>query len=110
MDAEADLQRIYLNNVSEALGRARACEAFLSAYTSSQEVYTLEAAVLQARKSLECVVFPAIAPNKTAYEWLRLSAEEPADFRRDFNARKILQLLSEINADFYPIALLSPAR
>ncbi len=34
--------------------------------------------------------------------------DEPADYRKDYNARKILQLLGGINQDFYPTPVLPP--
>lgn len=110
MEGHAELQQIYLTKVSESLRRTSACEGFLQAYRSSKDLFALEASVLQVRKALECLAFAAIAPNKGAYEKLRLAADEPADYRKDFNARKILQMLTDINPDFYPVALLPPTR
>lgn len=101
-----ELQNIYLKKISESLARISACESFLAAYTRSNDIYSLEASVLQVRKAFECVAFAAIAPNKIAYEQFRIKAEEPADYRKDFNARKIIQLLSAVNKDFYPTPLL----
>lgn len=103
-----ELESIYLGKISEAVTRLDACSSFLSAYQASQSVYSLESAVLQARKALEAVAFAAIAPNKAKYEKLRAQADEPADYRKDYNARKILQLLGGINQDFYPTPVLPP--
>jgi hypothetical protein len=95
--------------VSEAASRLSAAEALLS-ISSVADLYRLEAAILQVRKALEAVAFAAIAPNRAQYEAFRANAEKPADYRKDFNARSILMRLEQINADFYPIPLLSPKR
>lgn len=102
------LQAIYLSKVSEALARLSACESFLASYKISVNVFVLEAAVLQMRKALEAVAFAAIAPNKEQYAELRAKSENSADFRKDFNARTILQLLSSVNPDFYPRPISAP--
>ena len=99
-------QNIYLQKIRETIERTGACESFLRGYTASKDIYSLEAAVLQIRKALECMAFAAIAPNRSAYEKLRLKAEERSDFRKDFHARKILRMLTQVNRDFYPMALL----
>jgi hypothetical protein len=106
----SEVQAVYVGKVGEAVARITACERFLEAHQRSQDIFQLEAAVLQIRKALESIAFAAIAPNKVEYESFRASAEEPADFRRDFNARAILKYLSKINLDFYPTPLLPPAR
>lgn len=98
-----ELRNIYLGKISEALARLEACDRFLSSYNSFKDVFVLEAAVLQMRKALEAVAFAAIAPNKSQYEEYRAQAERSADFTKDFNARSILQFLSKVNPDFYPI-------
>ena len=76
---------------------------FLSAYNSSNDVFSLESAILQMRKALEAVAFAAVAPNKYQYAEYRAQAEKNSDFTKDFNARSILQFLGKINADFYPL-------
>lgn len=105
-----ELQTIYLNKVSEAIARLGACNSFLAAHEKFNDVYSLEAAVLQARKALEAIAFAAIAPNKAEYELFRAEAEKPTDYRKDYNARAILQLLGNINRDFYPTPLLAPTK
>ena len=101
---------IYLKKIREAMERAIACQSFLKGYTTTKDIYTLESAVLQVRKAFECMAFAAIAPNKPAYQKLREKAEKRTDFRKDFHARKILRMLSQVNRDFYPIALLPAAK
>lgn len=105
-----DLQTIYLSKVSEAMHRLGACDSFLAQCRATNVVYSFEAAVLQARKALEAVAFAAIAPNKIEYEAFRDEAEKPADYRRDYNARAILQYLGKINKEFYPTPLQAPTR
>ena len=60
------------------------------------------------RKALEAVAFAAVAPNKVQYAALRAQTEKNSDFTKDFNAKKILQLLCKVNADFYPAPVSAP--
>lgn len=108
--ATLEPQEIYLHKMKEVSKRLGACEVFLSEYNRTKSVYFLEAVILQLRKALESISFAAIAPNKNAYEKFRLEAEKPADYRKDYNGRKILQLLRAINKDFYPKPLLPPTK
>jgi len=103
-------QKIYLAKMNEVSGRLRAGEAFLSDYGRTNSVYFLESAVLQWRKTLESTAIAAIAPNSKAYEKYRLGAEKAADYRKDYNGRKILRSLGAINKDFYPKPLLPPTK
>ena len=108
--SEAELQQMYLRKINEASERVDACASFLSEHARTSSIYEFESSVLQIRKALECIAFASIAPNKTAYEKLRKEADRPTDYRKDFNARKIIQLLSAINKDFYPIPVLPPVK
>lgn len=103
-----DLQTIYLEKISEALARLNACENFINLYKTSKDVFVLEAAILQIRKALEAVAFAAIAPNKSQYAEYRAQAERNPDFTKDFNARSILQFLSNVNPDFFPAPVSTP--
>lgn len=107
---ETKLQNMYLQKISETFERVTASTSFFREYESLKSIYAFEASVLQVRKALECMAFASIAPNKAAYEKLRLEADKPADYRKDFNARKIIELLSAINKDFYPVSLLPAVR
>jgi len=107
---EADLKGIYLNMVSEAIARLLSAQAYLAAYDITQTLPDIESAILQVRKSLEATAFAAIAPNKFAYESFRAKAEDQPDYRKDYHAGRILHGLSEINKNFYPIALLPATR
>ena len=103
-------EEVYRTKVREALIRLSACIRFVHAFQESNDVLQLESGALQARKALEAVAFASIAPNKEQYKNLRAQAETPADYRRDYNARKIFQLVGAINKDFYPVPLLEPTR
>lgn len=105
-----ELQNIYLSKVTEVTARLGCCDSFLAAHRTNNNVFMLEAAVLQVRKSLEATAFAAISPNRAEYESFRLHAEKPTDYRKDYNARAILQYLARVNSDFYPTPLLAPAR
>jgi hypothetical protein len=103
-----ELQSIYLGKICEALSRLSACESHLKLYKTSNDIYVFESAVLQMRKALESVAFASIAPNKDEYAKLRAKSEVSPDYTKDFNAKKILQLLSNINPDFYPKPISAP--
>lgn len=102
------LQSIYLGKVSEALSRLSACESYLKLHETSNDIYLFESAVLQMRKALEAVAFASIAPNKDEYAKLRAKSENSPDYTKDFNAKKILQLLSNVNPNFYPKPISAP--
>jgi len=68
----------------------------------------IESACLQFRKVLELIAYAAISPHKTKYEAWRRQAEKPRDYRKDFNGKKILQSLAELNPYSYPRPLLPP--
>ncbi len=103
-----ELRNIYLGKISEALARLVECDRFLSSYNSSKDILVLDCAILQMRKALEAVAFAAIAPNKDQYAEYRAQAARSADFTKDFNARSILQFLSKVNPDFYPLPVSAP--
>ena len=76
--------------------------SFLESYSESQNIFVFEAAVLQMRKSLECLAYAAIAPNKEEYAKFRAGADSRPDYTKDFHAGRILQALKNVNPDFYP--------
>jgi hypothetical protein len=98
------LQAVYVGQVAEAAARLRAAEQSRSEFYARRQVHEAETAILQMRKAMESIAFAAIAPHKTAYETAR--AEVERDFTRDYNARRIFQILERINPSFYPLALL----
>lgn len=106
MNVATEAQEIYLRSINESVARIDACGVFLDAYASSGSLSALEAAALQARKAFEAVAYAAIAPNEKRYQAFRARAAQPADYRKDFNARAILRHLAKINPDFYPTPLL----
>lgn len=108
MTLATDAQEIYLAKINEAFARLKACDYFLDCYSKDAAASLLKSAVLQKRKAMEAVAYAAIAPNKARYEQFRAQADRPADYRRDYNARAILQYLAKINPDFYPIPLAPP--
>lgn len=107
---KVDLQSIYLAMVSESVTRLRAAQSFLAGYANSRALPELEAAILQVRKALESIALAAIAPNKSKYETFRAKAEEQPDYTKDYHAGKIFHVLSNINKNFYPLALLPATR
>lgn len=95
-------REIYLAKISEALTRLTVCEKYLAMFEESRSVFDCESGALQMRKAMEAIAFASIAPNKEQYAAAKKSAEKSADFRNDWNARLIFQLLAKLNADFYP--------
>lgn len=110
MKKPSEPQDIYRAKINEVFGRLDACEMFINNYQSTNSLILIESAVLQLRKALEALAYSAIAPNIKQYEKLRALAEKPADYRKDYNARAIVQHLAKINPDFYPSPLLPPER
>lgn len=101
-----ELQNIYLCMMSDTASRLEAANCYLEAYNQRDAIYDLESSILQMRKALENVAYAAICPNKSEYEKFRASSEDQPDFRKDFNATKILNLLSKVNKNFYPLPIL----
>ena len=99
--------KIYLNCIEEIKSRLLGIDYFLK-NTFLNEKITIECSILQLRKVLELISLAAIAPNKTKYKEFRLSADEQKDFRKDYNGRKILEMLKKINPYFYPGPLMQP--
>ena len=105
---QSQAQEIYINQVSEVLARLDACESFLANYRTTKSIYYAEAGILQIRKSLECLAYASVAPNKTAYSEFREKAEKQNDFTKDFHAGKIIKMLSKINPNFFPKPVSTP--
>lgn len=105
---QEDLQSIYLKKIEEAHSRLIACCSFIQEYEESGVIFAFEAATLQLRKALEAVAFAAIAPNKKEYVSLRSASDKNPDYRKDFNARKIIEQLEKVNPDFFPIPIEAP--
>jgi hypothetical protein len=99
------LRDIYLKQINEALDRLNASEVYYERFIKTEEIYEMDSCVLQLRKTLECIAFAAIAPNRKAYEQFRKS-----DFTKDFNAKKITTQLNQINKHFYPKPILPAVR
>ena len=99
-------QNIYLRMMSDTTSRLSAANCYLDAFNKQSNIFDLESSILQLRKALENVAYAAICPNKAAYESFRASSEEQPDFRKDYRASQILNLLSKVNQNFYPLPLL----
>jgi hypothetical protein len=104
----SEAEAIYLKHMREVKVRLSFSELQLRAYGESNDICYLENAILHLRKTLETIMYAAIAPNKKKYAELRSKAEKPSDYRKDYNASKILLYLSKINKDFYPIPVQEP--
>lgn len=101
-----ELQNIYLRLMSDITSRLSAAIYYLDAFNQQENFFDLESSILQLRKALENVAYAAICPNKAEYESFRASSEKQPDFRKDYRASKILNLLSKVNQNFYPLPLL----
>ena len=100
--------KIYLEKMNEILVRLKASKSYFELYHTDKSQITLESAILQIRKTMECVALAAIAPNHQAYSEFRQKAKRNPDYRKYYNGTKILKALKAINKDFYPIPLYSP--
>lgn len=107
MDIENQLKSVYREMMIDAVSRLKRTNERLDSKTSA---YDLEEAALHLRKALESIAFAAVAPNKNEYAKFRASADQSADYTKDFHASRILQALSHINPDFFPLALSAPIR
>lgn len=99
---KVDTPKIYLDLMTQALGRLNACESYLSRYDSHNEMCELESAALQLRKAMEAIALAAIAPNRQMYAAFRRSADKPAHYGDDWQADSIFLALKKVNPDFYP--------
>ena len=99
--------KIYLRCLEEAKHRLAFAERF-AAGSSGHPRINIESACLQFRKALELIAYAAIAPHRTKYKAWRRQAEEPRDYRRDFNGKRILHALAKLNPYSYPRPLLPP--
>jgi hypothetical protein len=105
-----DLTKIYLNKMDEVMRRLQACSNYFNHFKSDESVISLESAITQLRKTMECIALASIAPNHQAYSEYRSNANKNSDYRKDYNGTKILKILRAINEDFYPIALVAPTK
>jgi len=103
-----DAPQIYLDCIQQTVQRLDGCDEFLKRYQHTNNLFELEAAVLQLRKAMESMAFAAIAPNKEQYAALRKQAERPVDFGQDWNAKSIFLSLDALNKYFYPAPLGEP--
>ncbi len=95
-------KKIYIAKIEEAANRAKASLSFMEKFNKDADQYYFDSSVLQLRKALEAMVYSSIAPNKKEYEYFRRNAEKPADFTKDYNAKKIIQMLGKVNPRFFP--------
>ena len=105
-----DAKEIYLNKMTEVMRRLQACSSYIDKFKLDKSIISLESAILQLRKTMECMALSAIAPNHQAYSDYRSKADRNPDYRKDFNGTKIIKALRAINKDFYPNALKPPTR
>ena len=107
---QSEIEGVYLQNMRDVKRRLRYSQEQLHEFERTQDYIFLENAILHIRKSLECIAYASIAPNKEAYSKFRSEAVKPADFRRDYHGAKILNQLEVINKEFYPLPLVEPQK
>ncbi len=105
---QAEVEKIYLENMRNVKNRISYAENQIESFNKSNDYYILENTILHLRKTLECIAYASIAPNKEAYAKVRLQSEQKSDFRKDYHAGKIIKQLAKINPDFYPLPLIEP--
>lgn len=105
---QSDVEEIYLNNMRDVKKRLLYSESQMSEFNNTKNYLYLENVALHMRKSLECIAYASIAPNKKEYSKFRSDAKTPADFRSDYHGAKILKQLGKVNKEFYPLPLIGP--
>lgn len=83
--------------MEEIKKRTEVIHAFLNGKCNALYIRTTaESICLQVRKILELIALASLVANKDEY------AKNRANFAKDWNAKKILQSIEEINPNFYP--------
>ena len=83
--------------MEEIKKRTEVIHAFLNGKCNALYIRTTaESICLQVRKILELIAHASLVANKDKY------AKNRANFAKDWNAKKILQSIEEINPNFYP--------
>ncbi|MGC3983117.1 MAG: hypothetical protein QM808_17830 [Steroidobacteraceae bacterium] len=94
---------IYCGYMAEIRDRVNVIENVLNGVLAGIPPFVATEVVnLQFRKVLELIAFSTLAANKEAYA----SAHE--NFSKHWRAKKILEEISKLNPDFYPMALDPP--
>ena len=94
---EKELREKYLGCMREIKHRTAVIQGFLlrkwhAGYLAS----TAESIALQFRKTLELIALASLVANREEY------AKQRANFSRDWNAKKIVEVLESVNPRFYP--------
>ena len=95
--------KIYCNCIERVRHHITVAESVLSGKinTGLQELNT-EIIFLRLRKTLEEIAFASLSANREKY------SEARAGFATEWNARRMLGFLENINPNFYPIPLKAP--
>ena len=88
----------YRSCMNEIKLRIHVIQGFLTnEWNAHYLISTAECIALQFRKTLELVALGSLVANREEY------AKQRASFRKDWNAKKILEVLEGVNPWFYPI-------
>jgi hypothetical protein len=94
---------IYCNCMEELKHRIAVIDSVLIGSTSTTyPMFDSELVYLLFRKSLELIAFSSLTANKVVYS----AAYE--NFANHWNAKRLLEYLEDVNADFYPVAVNPP--
>jgi hypothetical protein len=94
---------IYCNCMEELKHRIAVIDSVLIGSTSTTyPMFDSELVYLLFRKSLELIAFSSLTANKVVYS----AAYE--NFANHRNAKRLLEYLEDVNADFYPVAVNPP--
>ncbi|MFW9331783.1 hypothetical protein ACN6AX_00940 [Paenibacillus polymyxa] len=91
---DQDIQK-YLRCMEEVKARIEVIETQM--LKTNVTILDIEFIYLQLRKIVELIMFSSIAANKNEYR------KQYRDFRTHWNAKRILENLSKINPNFYPM-------
>ena len=100
MDAQVDDQVVqkYIACMEEIKKRTSVVTAFVRREINSKYlITTAESAALQLRKILELIALSSLVANHEHY------GKQRANFRKDWNAKRILDTLAKVNPKFYPV-------
>lgn len=95
---EGGLVEKYIACMEEIKKRTNVVMGFVRGEINSKYIITTaESAALQIRKILELIALSSLVANHEQYSTQR------ANFRKDWNAKRILETLARVNPKFYPV-------
>jgi len=100
---QSDIE-IYANHMADVRTRIYLVRSLLAPEAAAviPQFALIETVLLQLRKALELIAFASLTANKDAYK------DAYPTFADEWNAKRILQKVEQLNPDFYPMACEAP--